>query len=181
MRDFQFWIYLILGVVYLINRARKKREAEPVNPPSDRSERQFDQQKAVPSVPQKGLSFEELLREITEAKAPTKPVVLPTSKYVDYDDNLQEEEQDLEDVSGDYRSKDKAFYDTYEEAKRQAFNRPSLEETLKLADTDMKFGKFTVFEEESQTNQLNDYLKQLRDPEGFKKAFVLSQVLQRRY
>ena len=184
MRDVQFWIYVIAGIIYLISRARKKRQAsEPVNAPEPKSERRF-QQSEPQSVPQKGLTFEELLREISEAKAPAKPepvVVQPKSEYVDYDDDLEEEEQDLEDVSGDYRKKDRAFYDTYEEAKRQAFNRPSLEETVKLKDTDMKFGKFKEFAEEAESNPLNDYLKELKDPEGFKKAFVLSEVLQRRY
>ncbi len=182
MRDFQFWIYLIIGIIYLINRARKKAGAAPVDAPEPKAERRFDRQEETQANPQKGLTFEELLREITEVKAPVKPVFQPTqSEFVDYDDDLKEEEQDLEDVSGDYRKKDKAYYDTYEEAKRQAFSRPSLEETLKLKDTDMTFGKFKVFEEDAQSNVLNDYLKELKDPDGFKKAFVLSEVLQRRY
>jgi len=182
MRDVQFWIYVIVGIIYLISRVRKKRQAEPVNTPEPKLERRFQQPEPQP-VPQKGLTFEELLREITEAKAPVKPepVLQPKSEYVDYDDDLEEEEQDLEDVSGDYRKKDRAFYDTYEEAKRQAFNRPSLEETVKLQDTDMKFGKFKEFAQEVESNPLNDYLKELKDPDGFKKAFVLSEVLQRRY
>lgn len=183
MRDFQFWIYLIAGVIYLINRARKKREAGSVEVPTPKAERRYERQQEAQPSPQKGLTFEELLREITEAKvAPAKsPIPLPKSEYVDYDDDLKEEEQDLEDVSGDYRKKDKAFYDTYEEAKKQAFNRPSLEETVKLSDTNMTFGKFNAFEEEDQKNILNDYLKELKDPNGFKKAFILSEVLQRRY
>ncbi len=183
MRDIQFWIYLIIGVIYLISRARKKREAEPpVDAPQPKTQRRFDSQaETQPVVPQKGLTFEELLREITEAKAPSRPIAQSKTEYIDYDDNLPEEEQDLEDVSGDYRKKDIAFYNTYENAKMQAFNRASLEETVKLEDTDMKFGKFKVFEEDDQTNYLNDYLKELKDPDGFKKAFVLSEVLQRRY
>ncbi|MEO7992229.1 MAG: hypothetical protein ABI663_21955 [Chryseolinea sp.] len=183
MRDVQIWIYVIGGAIYLISRALKKRQAAPSAPQQPKTERRFSSQgETQPAAPQKGLTFEELLREITEAKAPAKPVFQPAkSEYVDYDDDLKEEEQDLEDVSSDYRKKDKAFYDTYEEAKRQAFNRPSLEDTLKLKDTDMKFGKFKVFEEDTQSNLLNDYLKELKDPDGFKKAFVLSEVLQRRY
>ncbi len=182
MRDVQFWIYLIGGAIYLISRALKKRQAAP-DASQPKTERPFSSQgEAQPVAPQKGLTFEELLREITETKAPVKPVFQPAkSEYVDYDDDLKEEEQDLEDVSGDYRKKDTAFYNTYEEAKIQAFNRPSLEETMKLKDTDMTFGKFKVFEEDTQSNLLNDYLKELKDPEGFKKAFVLSEVLQRRY
>lgn len=182
MRDLQFWIYVIVGVIYLISRARKKRQAaEPVNTPEPKLERRFEPANEKQAAPHKGLTFEELLREISEAKAPAQPVVQPRSEYVDYDDDLEEEEQSLEEVKDDYRKKDSAFYNTYENAKIQAFNRASLEETMKLGDTNMKFGKFKEFEEEEGTNYLNEYLKDLKDPDGFKKAFVLSEVLQRRY
>lgn len=183
MRDVQIWIYVIGGAIYLISRAVKKRQAD-AGAPQPQPERRVNNQGEPQTAPHKGLTFEELLREITEAKEPARPIVQPTQsarKYVDYDDDLKEEAQDLEDVSGDYRKKDQAFYNTYENAKIQAFNRASLEETMKLEDTDMKFGKFKVFEEDDQTNYLNDYLKELKDPNGFKKAFVLSEVLQRRY
>lgn len=118
MRDVQIWIYVIGGAIYLISRAMKKRQATP-DAPEPKSERRFSGNEASqPTVPQKGLTFEELLREITEAKAPAKPVFQPVKQeYVDYEEDLEDEEQDLEDVSGDYRKKDKAFYDTYE--KRQ--------------------------------------------------------------
>ena len=183
MRDFQFWIYLILGVIYLISRARKKSQAETTDVPKPQNERRFEGSQEPKASTPKGLTFEELLREITEAKVEVKPVVpkFQPKKYVDYDDDLEEEEQSLEDVKGDYTKKDKEFYNTYEQAKKQAFNRPSLEETVKLKDTNMKFGKFNVFDEEVEKNYLNDYLKELKDPDGFKKAFVLSEVLQRRY
>jgi hypothetical protein len=183
MRDFQFWIYVIIGAIYLISRARKKRDTDPAETTTPRTERRFESNQETQTIPQKGMTFEELLREITETKEPAKPVIQsqPRTEYIDYDDNLEEEEQDLEEISTDYRKKDKAFYDTYENAKIQAFNRASLEETVKLEDTDMKFGKFKVFEEEAGTNYLNDYLKDLKDPDGFKKAFILSEVLQRRY
>ena len=69
----------------------------------------------------------------------------------------------------------------YEEGKKQAFLRPSLEETMKLEDTIVKFEKFKVFEEEEKQNVLAEYVRDLEDPEGFKKAFVLSEVLQRRF
>lgn len=180
MRDVQFWIYVIVGIIYLISRARKKKASESVDTPEPREERRFQPQDAPQPSPQKGLTFEELLREISESKTTTQ-LPKPQAEYVDYDEDLKEEEQDLEDVSGDYTKKDKAFYQTYEEAKRQAFNRPSLEETVKLKDTNMTFGKFKEFEVDTQSNPLNDYLNELKDPDGFKKAFVLSEVLQRRY
>ena len=52
---------------------------------------------------------------------------------------------------------------------------------MKLEDTDTKFGKFKVFEEQGKRNLLEEYTRDLKDPEGFKKAFVLNEVLNRRF
>lgn len=142
----------------------------------------------------KALTFEELLREITEAKEPAKqmaPVSQPKSyegkftderKFteVDYDDDLKEEAEDLEEIVPDYRRKSRS-YDEYEEGKKNAFNRPSLEETLNVRNTDMKYGKFKVFEQEQQRNLLEEYTRQLQDPEGLKKAVVMSEILSRKF
>ena len=76
--------------------------------------------------------------------------------------------------------KDKV-YDIYEDAKRLAFERPSLEETMKVTDTNVKFGKFKEFEAEEQRDLLAEYSKQFRDPEGLKKAVVLSEILNRKF
>lgn len=186
--DLQFWIYLIIAIIYIISRALKKQENPPKEIQSPRPERQVRYDQTPPVEKPKQLTFEELLKEITEAKKPqrteykesTYQTTQPKTEYVDYDDDLKEEEQDLEDVNYDYRKKDK-LYDTYEDAKRQAFERPSLEETMKVTDTQMEYGKFKVFEQEVRRNVLNEYLKVLKDPEGLKKAVVLSEILKRKF
>jgi hypothetical protein len=38
-----------------------------------------------------------------------------------------------------------------------------------------------VFEEEKQEDFLSNYMKDLSDPEGFRKAFVMSEILNRKY
>ena len=135
--DIQFWIWLIVIVITLIARANKKK-AKPF---------ETNQSDDLPSLPEtKPISFEDLLREIQAAKAP-KPVKQPIPQpapakqydFVDYDDNLKNEVEETERV--DYKSQDQ-IYDTYEKAKRDAFNRPSLEETIKVEDTDTSFGQF---------------------------------------
>ncbi len=100
--------------------------------------------------------------------------------YVDYDDRVTDEEQDLEGEDYDNRKKD-PVHDVYEQAKKQAFNRPSLEETMKVGDTVMSYGRFKAFEQEKRRDLLGEYLAELRDPEGFKKAFVMSEILQRKF
>jgi hypothetical protein len=181
--DYQFWIYLIIAIIYGISRAMKKADNQPKDVSAPHPDKTARYNPAPPVEKPKQLTFEDLLREITEAKQPSQPVYQPPqpkAEYVDYDDQVGEEEQDLEDANYDYRKKDK-LYDVYEEAKRQAFERPSLEETMNVRDTNMKFGKFKAFERVEQRNLLEEYTRDFKDPEGFKKAVVMSEILNRKF
>jgi hypothetical protein len=175
MDSFQFWLYVIIAVIYLLSRARKKKADESPGPIDANDERPLSS--PPPGDRPKQLTFEELLKEITESKQqpPTRE-----EPVVDYDENLEEEEKDLEDVEYDYRKQNKT-YEVYEEAKKQAFLRPSLEETMKVQDTVVSFSKFKEFESGSETNLASEYLKDFHDPDGFKKAVVMSEILKRKF
>ena len=179
--DFQFWLYIIIGLIYFLSRVLKKQEPQPKKEVQtrDAGPRQGSRPNTEKAPP---LTFEELLREITEAKQSPKPVYQPEpeEKVIDYDDELAEEAQDLEEVDYDYRKKDK-LYEEYEEAKKTAFVRPSLEETMNLRNTDVQFGKFKAFEQSTQRNLLEEYTKDFHDPEGLKKAVVMSEILNRKF
>jgi hypothetical protein len=186
MGDFQFWLYVIIGIIYLISRMRKKSQAEQNDFPEPERrtpERRIDERPQARPV-ERQLTFEELLREITEGKTHREPERTPEPEiqrpsYKNYDDEVEEEVEVLEDVNYDYRAKD-SLYSQYEEAKRQAFERPSLEETMNVNDTDMRFGKFKEFEI-AKSQEVHPYLKDLKNPDGLKKAFVLSEILQRKF
>jgi hypothetical protein len=200
--DFQFWLYVIIGVIYLISRLAKK-PANPTDFPD------YGPEKPVPGAgsrqpsTQKGevereLTFEELLREITEgkvAKEPYKPAKeqrqKPVEEYersleeefrrdVSYEEEVVREDRGLEDVKYDHRKDDKAVK-AYDEAKRQAFLRPSLEETMDIGATDMKFGRFKEFEQAERQDLLQHYLGNLKDAESWKKAIVVSEILKRKF
>lgn len=170
-----FWIWLIIVVVsFLANR--KKKQGQQGAPDS------------TPMEPEtKPISFEDLLREIQASKAPPQPVVAeekpkpqPVATYTDYDEELAEEEQDLEEV--DYKKRDEdATFDVYEKAKLAAFNRPSLEETMKVEDTEVKFGQFKGYQQEGSMSPAHTLVKDLQNPEGFRKAFIMSEILNRKY
>lgn len=178
MDSFQFWLYVIIGAIWFLSRLGKKKKAEESASPSDANDERPVSSTRTPSPKPKQLTFEELLREITESKQQQE---LPKEEpVVDYDDNLEEEEKDLEDVEYDYRKENKT-YEVYEEAKKQAFHRPSLEETMKVQDTVVSFGKFKEFERGAETNLASEYLKDFHDPEGFKKAVVMSEILKRKF
>ncbi|MBL7850997.1 MAG: hypothetical protein JNN04_08860 [Cyclobacteriaceae bacterium] len=176
MDDFKIILWIIIGLIYLFSR-RKKEEPAPRRPqPAEESE----PMETTGPAPK---TFEELLREIEGMKQPQPPPrpVERQPEVVDYDENLGEEERDLEDLTPSYRRDEEQIYKVYEEAKAQAFSRPSLEETVKLEDTIVRFKQFKGYEKEGRTNVLHEYLQELRDPKGFKKAFVLSEVLKPKF
>ena len=167
-------IYIVIGVIYVISRIIKKSGNQPGDISSE-PEHPVPTKTATSAKPRQ-LTFEELLKEISDAKTAQQPPSKPS--YTDYDDDLEEEEKDLETVT---YNRDEKVREVYEQAKRQAFARPSLEETLKLKDTEVKFGRFKAFEGESQRNLLEEYTRDFQDPEGLKKAFVMSEILNRKF
>lgn len=182
--DEKIIFYIILGIVYFIFNALKKKK------PEQEQGSDLPQSRPQTNKPQP-VTFEELLREITEGKSqkfpespvsPQKteyrpPVTRPAQTFIDYDDDLEAEEKSLERTNFDDERSNKA----YEEAKRMAFNRPSLEETLKLDQVNTAFGRFKEFEKKQDSGVLTEYIKDLRDPKGFKKALILSEVLNRKH
>ncbi len=177
MDDFKVIIWIIIGIIYLLSRARKKDATSA--PRQRQSRRTEDSQPDQPRPAPK--TFEELLREIEGAKQPRRPEPITEPDVVDYDENLGPEEQNLEEVTPSYKRPDEEIYKVYESAKAQAFARPSLEETVKLEDTIVRFKQFKGYEKEVRRNVLQEYVQELRHPEGFKKAFILSEILQPRF
>jgi hypothetical protein len=182
--DEKIIFYIILGIVYFIFNALKKKKPEN-EPGPDRPQSRPQTNKPQP------VTFEDLLREITEGKSEKfpespvsqqkteyhSPVPKPKQTFIDYDDDLEEEEKSLEKTSFDDERSNKA----YEDAKRMAFNRPSLEETMKLDQVNTTYARFKEFEKKQENALLAEYIKDLRDPKGFKKALILSEVLNRKH
>jgi hypothetical protein len=182
MGDLQFWLYVIIGVIYLLSRVMKKQSPKtPADLPETRPDKpvtRFDTPPVKPRAPAKTLTFEELLREITESKTEQKPAP-PEEEFVNYEDELKDEVQDLEDVNYDYKG-DKVARE-YAATEQQAFLRRSLEETMRLENTDTTFEKFKVFEQQAQSNPMDRYLVDFNDPDGLKKAIIMSEILQRKF
>ncbi len=181
MDEFKIIFWIIIGLVYLFSR-RKKSQVPPV--PSQRP----DESEAEYNSPApKPVTFEDLLREIQGMKKP-EPVAVPPDTYnrppVKRDNAPTYTESgkttELEDSNYDYRKHDK-IYDIYDNATQQAFVRPSLEETMKLDDTIVRFKQFKGYETDVKASFLEEYIKELKDPKGFKKAFIMSEIINRRF
>ena len=179
MEDFK-WIFYVLAALYFIFRARKKK-----SPESGSDSRSFTPENQKQSS--KPVTFEDLLKEIQqsktsapEVKRPSKPIY-EQPKYVDYDDNLKEEEEDLEDVNHNYRDEDE-IYKTYERAKSEAFNKPSYEDSeTNLKDSVIQFSHFKEYDNLSIPSEAHNIARELQNRDNIKRAIVLSEVLNRRF
>jgi hypothetical protein len=187
-----FWIYIIITIVIFIVRQMKKSAQN--NIPTEQPRRDPD-----PDTTTTPMTFEELLREIQASKTPQAPKEIQSAKpirpakpiqksyEVDYDEDIEEEEKDLETIPAkDYRSyEDKPVenrsYEIYEKAKKEAFERKSLEETMKLSDTVMKYDHFKEYDDTSRKSLAGDILNDFKDPDGFRKAFIMSEILKRKF
>ncbi len=180
--ELKFWFYIIVGIIYLVVKLRKKSGQSPVETTSYEQAQPTVRPatQTITTKKAKGLTFEELLKEIAEEKAPKqtyKPAPRPT--YDEYE-VVEKGNKSLEKIPYDYHKKDN-IYNIYEDAKTQAFARPSLEETMKLKDTDVTFGRFKIFEDDVQQNVSEQYAKDFSDPEGFKRAFVMSEIMKPKF
>jgi hypothetical protein len=194
----KYWIYVVLAVIYGATRLLKKDQKKPAstprtsNPPREtpvsrkrelpgrapasRTLAESVKQQEPPKQQPKAMTFEELMREIMDAK--TTPPRQET--VVNYDDQIGDEAQDLEDVNYDNR-KDSEVVATYERAKNEAFFRPSLEETMKLGDTVVSFGKFKEFERKREVNLAEQYLNDFGNLDLIRKAVVMSEILKPKF
>lgn len=177
--DIQFWIWLIVIVITLIAKANKKKP----EPPPYADDFPEPQPGRGDSRQPKPITFEDLLREIQGEKTLSKPVVKTpdVAQYdvVDYDDDLKDEVEDLEDVRYD-ASKDDEVFKAYEAAKKEAFNRPSLEEVAPVGEV-VRFDHFKEYDQQRKGKPSMGFLKELKDPGGFRKAFIMSEILRRKY
>ncbi len=177
--DIQFWVWLIVIVVTLIARANKKKQPQSFDP----EQREIPHTRTADTKP---VTFEDLLREIQASKAPkpkhvqVAPKQVPSRQYEveDYDDNLGDENKTLERT--DYYANDK-FNETYENAKKAAFSRASLEETMKVEDTEVKYDQFKEYSKKESQSLASEYAKELKNPKTVKRAIILNEILTRRF
>lgn len=174
--DFQFWIWLIVIVITLIARANKKKAGAA---PTDEN-----LPDSAPSRQPKAVTFEDLLREIQGEKAMSRlpkpePVVQTKPKeydFVDYDDDIPDEIKDLEDV--DYMAeRDREVKEKYEAAQKEARYEPKSNKKVGQIVRSEHFKEYNLKKKKASFN----FLGELKDPKGFRKAFIMSEILNKKY
>ena len=182
--DAQFWIYVVIVAIYFLSRLFKKPEQETGKAPESHhpEKRVPSQTHQPPNAMPRQLTFEELLREITEGKQAEKQqrAPEPAPAYEPYEKDPGEEARGLERVDFD-EAENARKWKPYEEIPVRALERKSLEETLRLEDTVINFGKFEAFENKQRTRLLDDYIKIIRNPATLRQAVVISEILKRKF
>jgi hypothetical protein len=183
--DAQFWIYIVIGVIYFLSRLLKKPEQASGDMPNglpQETRRRAESQQPVGEAPRQ-LTFEELLREITEGKQAQRRVPEPeviVAPRESYEKDLGDEARSLEEVEFN-EAESARKWKPYEEVPVRSWERKSLEETMRLEDTVVDFRKFEAFQQRNQQKSLDSYIKIIRNPESLKQAVVMSEILKRKF
>lgn len=193
MDNFQFWIYVIVAIIYLVSKVLRKSNSQTGKPaPRNRPQHTEEETDQLPPM-----TFEDLLREITEGKKkraempPPSPVSPPppaqkpdVPRYINYDELEEEEEESLERVDYD-REREAATLQVYERAKRDVALKSSLESSLGSLQSSLGNLQATTptstVKREKRNLLLEEYIRELKSPSGFKKAVVMSEILKPKF
>jgi hypothetical protein len=130
------------------------------------------------------VTFEDLLREIQSSRKTEKEQPSPAAKPFDsyeedsdetFSEAIPETEYSRDSFSGS------ETYKSYEKAKSEAFQRASLEDTLKLENTELKFSRFSEYEASKKSTVADQISTEFRDPETLKKYFIINEILNRKW
>lgn len=177
MDDFQTILYIVVGIIYFLSRALKKKKP-PVQPSRPAQEMEGD---APQSSPPKPLSFEDLLREFTEGKQPEEepayaPEPIPVERSKSPMTYRNEEDDDEIFEPAQRRFSDEDSKRIYEASVRSV-------ETMKeeqFADTQYHFKQYEDHRDE-ETTLGAEVAEMLKDADGARKAVILSEILTRKY
>lgn len=172
MDNLQLWIYIIFGILYFLSRSMRKNKSnrKPISP----LETQENQEKRPP------VSFEDLLREITEQRnEETAQAPREISDTTAADTSSSQSENRPKPASKSSRnvispSKDEESKKIYEKSIAAA----SEEEPI----TFERDRHFKAVVGDTHTKDASSTIKQwLSNPQEAKKAIILSEILNRKY
>lgn len=160
--DKEILIYIVFIAIAIISRllkSNKNRSKAPSAPP---------QQRETPSQrPGGAKSFEELLREFTGENTSTEPRSLET---------VETEYESYEHIPSDDEIRE-----TYERSVNQAKKLKTLDEQVDLEDIRTKSKYFADDEMKEENSVASDILESLKDPDGARRAVILSEIINRKY
>ena len=178
MEDSKLWWYIILGVIYVVSKFLKKKKPEnqprPVSQ-NEQSERSTTQEPVEPKSPS---SIEEILKELSEQANPEKEIVA-TPEPPKPGPIPHREAQPIETYSREPRP-----------LPSQMHNIEAIEPDEEIDIVPHKplerekpvYERSQKFKIRENSNELADEIHDMfEEEEGVKKAFILGEVLNRKY
>ncbi|UII26635.1 hypothetical protein LVD15_25630 [Fulvivirga maritima] len=158
--DKEILIYIVFVAIAIISRVLKSSKKDKSKAPKRTAERPASQNV------EKTKTFEELLREFTGETTSSQPSPSKTFE-AEFDDFDFEEEERVE--------------ETYRKSVNEAKNLKTLDEQVDLEDIPTKSQYFKEYDQKEENSVANDILQSLKDPNGARKAVILSEILNRKY
>ena len=185
MDDFKIWLYLIIGAIYIISRALKKKEPEKMPPKSPLETEDTQSRRKTPS------SFEELLREISQEQGAAQD---QTRAETEEEERSETAAPVYYQTQQDTKRKEARIQEEIKlEGEKRHFaddeSRAIYERSIKEAEgadityeRDVHFKMKGVQKGDAKKNPFASDLKQmLQSPSSAKKAVVLAEILNRKY
>ncbi len=166
--DEQIWFYIIAAVIYFLTRKKKKPVDQPSTPDTSSSER--PQQR-------KPVSFEDLLKEITEQRQ-VEEVLKPVDRELERSASLDTTEENIRNEGRNRQFADEESLRVYQESVRQAEGAE-----LEFAPSE-NFASERLFKGkvESKEPTFADEIREgFGDPDSARKAIIYSEILSRKY
>lgn len=181
MEDIQLIVYIVFLVFYLIFKALQKKKEPPTRNPKQAE--QIPERKRKPAM-----TFEEMLKEFSgeshipeekEAEQEIKQERKPERKA--YEEPYQKKEQKTEYFTYEKETEDQTKK-VYEESVKRGSKAKTLDERIDLEN--LKVGKVALAvdeDEEKAELNINEYLEMFSSTGNAKKAFVASEIFNRKY
>jgi hypothetical protein len=171
----QIIIYIAFGLIYLIMRVIKNRNA---------SKEQEEGEVEQPRPKTKPITFEDLLKELSgveeveKPKPQPKPVPKPLVREDSYDHPFAKTTKKKQNQGAfSYEDKPNTRFEKYRDAKPI-----SLEDKYKSVPIKNRIDEFdSKYHKEEDHTMADDVRESLRSASDVKKAFVLAEVLQRKF
>lgn len=170
MDDISLIFYIILGILYLLSRVFKKKEQEPpLRGPEEDMERDFGPDTSTER--RRPTTFEDLLREFT-GQPSQEEQDFPQAPEKTEDDEQRREA--IEEVDDEVKR-------VYDKSIRSAENLKTIDELVNIEEEPPKIERRIEEKRKKSSTPSNKYARLLKEKNDLKTAFVLKELLDRKY
>jgi len=168
MDNLENYLYIALALIYIISRVLKARSKQQQAPKSTRPQQHAQTTNPINRPqPRKAFSFEDILKEFEKNLA---------GEEFEEEKTLPVEEIPYERTTRMEPPKEKESPSPYQTYEGISYESPIISEPKKELEVFTRNEKYSI-----KKDLASQYVKMLQDPEGFKNAIVLSEIINRKY